>query len=91
MARYVIAATLARVCDGGAIVAVVLLVNTSGGSPTVAGLLGACVTAPHLFAPLVARRLDTGTVAAGAAAAHGPMAPVFAPGAAIGVKSRVVV
>jgi hypothetical protein len=33
LARYVIAATPARVSDGGAIVAVVLLVHTAGGSP----------------------------------------------------------
>jgi hypothetical protein len=59
LSRYVLAATLARISDGGAIVAVVLLVNTSGGSPAAAGLLGACVTAPHLFGPFVARRLDT--------------------------------
>lgn len=59
LTRYVLAATLARVSDGGAIIAVVLLVNTSGGSPAVAGLLGACVTAPHLLGPFVARRLDT--------------------------------
>lgn len=59
LARYVLAATLARVSDGGAVVAVVLLVNTSGGSPVAAGFLGACVTAPHLFGPFVARRLDT--------------------------------
>lgn len=59
LARYVLAATLARVSDGGAIVAVILLVNTSGGSPAAAGLLGACVTAPHILGPFVARRLDT--------------------------------
>lgn len=59
LTRYVLAATLARVSDGGAIIAVVLLVNTSGGSPAAAGLLGACVTAPHLLGPFVARRLDT--------------------------------
>lgn len=59
LARYVVAATLARVSDGGAIIAVVLLVTTTGGSPATAGLLGACVTAPHLFGPFVARRLDT--------------------------------
>lgn len=59
LARYILAATLARVSDGGAIVAVVLLVNTSGGSAAAAGLLGACVTAPHLLGPFVARRLDT--------------------------------
>lgn len=33
--------------------------QTSGGSPAAAGLLGACVTAPHLLGPFVARRLDT--------------------------------
>lgn len=30
LARYVIAATLARTSDGGAVVAIVLVVNTSG-------------------------------------------------------------
>ncbi|MFF0155947.1 MFS transporter [Streptomyces sp. NPDC005263] len=58
LARYVVAAALARTADGGAVVAVVLLVSSSGGSGTLAGVLGACVTAPHLLGPFVARPLD---------------------------------
>ncbi|GAA1958809.1 MFS transporter [Amycolatopsis minnesotensis] len=57
--RYVIAATLARTADGGAVVAIVLLVTASGGPGWLAGALGACITAPHLLGPFVARRLDT--------------------------------
>ncbi|MFT9474660.1 MFS transporter [Streptomyces sp. 11-1-2] len=75
LARYVIAATLARTSDGGAVVAIVLMVNTSGGSGWLAGALGACITAPHLLGPFVARRLDTArdgrTVIAAASLAHG--------------------
>ncbi|MFF3328178.1 MFS transporter [Streptomyces sp. NPDC002888] len=58
LARYVVAAALARTADGGAVVAVVLLVTSSGGAGTLAGVLGACITAPHLFGPFVARPLD---------------------------------
>ncbi|WP_258574263.1 MFS transporter [Streptomyces shenzhenensis] len=58
LGRYVIAATLARTADGGVVVAVILLVTSSGGSGTLAGALGACVTAPHLLGPFVARPLD---------------------------------
>ncbi|WP_225101377.1 MFS transporter [Streptomyces sp. CoH27] len=58
LARYVVAAALARTADGGAVVAVVLLVTSSGGSGTLAGALGACITAPHLLGPVVARPLD---------------------------------
>jgi hypothetical protein len=75
LARYVLAATLARSADGGAVVAIVLLVTTSGGPGWLAGILGACITAPHLFGPLIARRLDTArdgrTVIAWACMAHG--------------------
>lgn len=75
LARYVIAATLARTSDGGAVVAIVLMVSTSGGSGWLAGALGACITAPHLLGPFVARRLDTArdgrTVIAAASLAHG--------------------
>jgi hypothetical protein len=74
LARYVVAATLARTSDGGAVVAIVLLVTTSGGPVWLAGLLGACVTAPHLLGPFVARRLDTAedgrTVVAWSAVVH---------------------
>ncbi|MEU5591309.1 MFS transporter [Streptomyces sp. NPDC020298] len=58
LARYVVAAALARTADGGAVVAVVLLVTSSGGSGMLAGALGACITAPHLLGPVVARPLD---------------------------------
>lgn len=75
LARYVLAATLARSADGGAVVAIVLLVTASGAPGWLAGILGACITAPHLFGPLIARRLDTArdgrTVIAWACMAHG--------------------
>lgn len=58
LARYVAAASLARMADGGAVVAVVLLATTRGDGGQVAGLLGACLTAPHLLGPFVARRID---------------------------------
>lgn len=73
--RYVIAATLARTADGGAVVAIVLLVATSGAPGWEVGLLGAAITAPHLFGPFIARWLDIArdgrTVIALACIAHG--------------------
>ncbi|MEU0100352.1 MFS transporter [Streptomyces sp. NPDC006267] len=55
--------------------AIVLMVTSSGGSGWLAGALGACITAPHLLGPFVARRLDTArdgrTVIAAASLAHG--------------------
>jgi hypothetical protein len=94
LARYVVAATLARSADGGAVVAIVLLVTTSGKPGWLAGILGACITAPHLFGPFVARTLDTArdgrTVIAWACLIHGitlgaavllyPLAPPVVPG-----------
>lgn len=94
LARYVLAATLARSADGGAVVAVVLLVTASGAPGWLAGILGACTTAPHLFGPLIARRLDTArdgrTVIALGCIAHGltlaaaimlyPVTPPIVPG-----------
>lgn len=75
LVRYVVAATLARLADAGGVVAVVLMVTTSGGPAWEAGLLGACITAPHLLGPFVARRLDTArdgrTVIAIASVLHG--------------------
>lgn len=75
LARYVLAATLARSADGGAVVAVVLLATTSGAPGWLAGLLGACITAPHLFGPFIARSMDTArdgrTVIAWACVIHG--------------------
>jgi hypothetical protein len=73
--RYVIAATLARTADGGAVVAIVLLVATSGAPGWLVGLLGAAITAPHLFGPFIARWLDIArdgrTVIAFACVVHG--------------------
>lgn len=75
LTRYVLAATLARSADGGAVVAVVLLVTTSGAPGWLAGILGACITAPHLLGPFIARCLDTArdgrNVIALACMAHG--------------------
>ncbi|SHN32042.1 hypothetical protein SAMN05192549_107239 [Duganella sacchari] len=58
LARYVAAAALARMADGGAVVAIVLLVTLHGDGGSLAGLLGACLTAPHMLGPFVARRID---------------------------------
>ena len=56
-------------------IAVVLLVTMSGSPGWLAGLLGACITAPHLLGPFVARILDTArdglSVIALACVAHG--------------------
>ncbi|WP_233091924.1 MFS transporter [Arthrobacter sp. MSA 4-2] len=59
MARYVVAATLVRGADGGAVVAIVLLALDCGLPGWLAGVLGASITAPHLLGPFIARRLDT--------------------------------
>lgn len=73
--RYVATATLARTAGGGAVVAIVLIVTTSGSPGWLAGLLGASITAPHLLGPFLARRLDTArdgrTVIAMACLIHG--------------------
>ncbi|MEF3120364.1 MFS transporter [Kocuria flava] len=75
LARYVFAATLVRSADGGAVVAIVLLAQASGLPGSVAGLLGAAITAPHLLGPFIARRLDTARdgrkVIAASAVLHG--------------------
>lgn len=59
LARYVVAAALARCGDAGAVVGIVLLVTAGGGSGLLAGALAACITAPHLLGPFVGRRVDT--------------------------------
>ncbi len=75
LTRYVIAATLVRSADGGAVVAIVLLATASGLPGWVSGLPGAAITAPHLLGPFIARRLDTAAdgrkVIAFAALMHG--------------------
>ena len=75
LGRYVVAATLVRSADGGAVIAIVLLAHASGLPGWTAGLLGASITAPHLLGPFIARRLDTAKdgrlVIAFSAAVHG--------------------
>lgn len=82
LARYVFAATLVRSADGGAVVAIVLLANSSGLPGWVSGLLGASITAPHLLGPFIARRLDTAKdgrkVIAFSAVAHGALLGIAA-------------
>ncbi|MEU4220205.1 MFS transporter [Actinoplanes sp. NPDC026623] len=59
--RYLVAATLARGADAGAAVGFVLLAYSTAqlGRPALTGsLLVACLTAPHLLGPVLARRLD---------------------------------
>jgi MFS family permease len=62
LARYVLAATVARAADSAAEVAVVLMVlspQTGVSNPGLAaGILSACLTAPHLLGPFLGRRLD---------------------------------
>jgi len=58
IARYVLAATLARGADGGAAVGLLLLALATGHGPAIGGLLAAGLTAPHALGPWVARRLD---------------------------------
>ncbi|GAA3667302.1 MFS transporter [Arthrobacter ginkgonis] len=68
--RYVAAASLARLADGGGAIALILLAASQGGHGAVVGgaavpdaalhgaVLAACLTAPHLLGPFVARRMD---------------------------------
>src|SRR4051794_10045416 len=62
LARYLLAATLARGADGGAAVGLVLLATSPAtglhDGAAVGGLLAAALTAPHLLGPWVGRRLD---------------------------------
>ncbi|GAB3025259.1 MFS transporter [Bowmanella dokdonensis] len=58
LARYVLAAVLARTATGGSAVAVILLANAYGASGKAAGILAACLTMPHLLGPLFGRWLD---------------------------------
>jgi len=59
LARYVLAATLARLADGGGVLAVILLCVSNSRSAGYAGLLAACITLPHLAGPFIARSIDT--------------------------------
>jgi MFS family permease len=58
LASYFVSACLARSADAGAIVGIVLLANHVAPHTATAGLLAACLTAPHLAGPFAARLLD---------------------------------
>jgi hypothetical protein len=62
LARYAVAATLVRAADAGAVVGLVLLAlepdRRAAAGATVGGVLVAALTAPHLFGPWLAHRLD---------------------------------
>lgn len=57
--QYLLAAIPARVATGGAAVATVLLARSSGTDGKTAGLMAACLTAPHVLGPLYGRWLDS--------------------------------
>lgn len=59
LAQYALAATLARLADGGGVLAVILLCMANDNSASYAGILAACITLPHLAGPFIARSLDT--------------------------------
>src|SRR4051812_21347019 len=71
LARYLAAATLARSADGGAALGLVLLAASVSRDSLAGGVLAACLTAPHLAGPLLARRLDR------AADGRGPLVAAF--------------
>ncbi|MEU4603753.1 MFS transporter [Kribbella sp. NPDC023972] len=61
LARYFVAASLARAADSGAAVGLVLLAVAQpdlSHPEAVGGILAAGLTAPHVLGPVVARRLD---------------------------------
>ncbi|HEJ6931013.1 MFS transporter [Serratia marcescens] len=57
--RYACAAMLARVADGGGVLAVILLCQSSEQYYAVTGGMAACITFPHMLGPFIARRIDT--------------------------------
>ncbi|WDT86348.1 MFS transporter [Alteromonas sp. 009811495] len=59
--RYLLAAIPARVVTGGAAVATILLARSAEMDGKTAGLLVACLTAPHVLGPLYGRWLDSAT------------------------------
>ena len=56
---YLLAAIPARIVTGGAAVATILLARSSGMDGKIAGLMAACLTAPHILGPLYGRWLDS--------------------------------
>ncbi len=59
LARYACAAMLARIADGGGVLAVILLCQSSEQYFAVTGWMAACITLPHMLGPFIARRIDT--------------------------------
>ena len=59
LVRYACAAMLARIADGGGVLAVILLCQSSEQYYTVTGWMAACITLPHMLGPFIARRIDT--------------------------------
>lgn len=59
LARYACAAMLARIADGGGVLAVILLCHSSEQYFAVTGWMAACITLPHMLGPFIARRIDT--------------------------------
>ena len=59
LVRYACAAMLARIADGGGVLAVILLCQSSEQYYTVTGGMAACITLPHMLGPFIARRIDT--------------------------------
>ncbi|HDX8327886.1 TPA: MFS transporter [Raoultella ornithinolytica CD1_MRS_4] len=50
---------LARIADGGGVLAVILLCQSSEQYYAVTGWMAACITLPHMLGPFIARKLDT--------------------------------
>lgn len=50
---------LARIADGGGVLAVILLCQSSEQYFTVTGWMAACITLPHMLGPFIAHRIDT--------------------------------
>ncbi|MEB2704012.1 MFS transporter [Citrobacter koseri] len=59
LVRYAFAAMLARIADGGGVLAVILLCHTSEQYSAVTGWMAACITLPHMLGPFIARSIDT--------------------------------
>lgn len=59
LTRYACAAMLARIADGGGVLAVILLCQSSEQYFTITGWMAACITLPHMLGPFIARSIDT--------------------------------
>jgi MFS family permease len=58
LARYVFAATIARIATGASAVTIILLARTFSVEGKMAGIMAACLTAPHVLGPVYGRILD---------------------------------